>query len=113
MWPGLEAQDAHEQDHRTGETRTIRRITRTASAPGVRCSGRAQLKDSGNDLIAVRGDAMRAIQVKATKIEDDGYRVRGGLPEHYHALAIVKFEGSEGTLYVSVRCVPSLVSTKS
>jgi len=58
------------------------------------------LKDSGNDLIAIRGDAMRAIQVKATKIEDDGYRVRGALPERYHALAIVKFEGGEGTLYL-------------
>jgi len=58
------------------------------------------LKDSGNDLIAIRGEAMRAIQVKATKIEDDGYRVRGDLPERYHALAIVKFEGGEGTLYL-------------
>jgi hypothetical protein len=58
------------------------------------------LKDSGNDLIAIRGDAMRAIQVKATKIEEDGYRVRGELPERYHALAIVKFEGGEGTLYL-------------
>ena len=58
------------------------------------------LKDSGNDLIAIRGDAMRAIQVKATKIEDDGYRVRGGLPERYHALAVVKLEGGEGTLYL-------------
>ena len=34
------------------------------------------LKDSGNDLIAIRGIAMRAIQVKATKIEDDGYQIR-------------------------------------
>ena len=58
------------------------------------------LKDSGNDLIAIRGNAMRAIQVKATKIEDDGYRVRGALPERYHALAIVKLEGGEGTLYL-------------
>jgi len=58
------------------------------------------LKDSGNDLIAIRGEAMCAIQVKATKIEDDGYRVRGDLPERYHALAIVKFEGGEGTLYL-------------
>jgi hypothetical protein len=58
------------------------------------------LKDSGNDLIAIRGEAMRAIQVKATKIEEDGYRVRDNLPERYHALAIVKFEGGEGTLYL-------------
>ncbi len=59
------------------------------------------LKDSGNDLIAIRGTAMRAIQVKATKIEDDGYQVRvAELPELYHALAIVKFEGGEETLYL-------------
>jgi hypothetical protein len=58
------------------------------------------LKDSGNDLIAIRGEAMRAIQVKATKTEEDGYRLRGGLPERYHVLAIVKFEGGEGTMYL-------------
>ncbi|HEY2392370.1 MAG TPA: hypothetical protein VGK22_14440 [Candidatus Angelobacter sp.] len=56
----------------------------------------APLKDSGNDLSAIRGTAMRAIQVKATKIEEDGYRVRvNDLPPLYHALAIVKFEGDE------------------
>ena len=59
------------------------------------------LKDSGNDLIAIRGTAMRAIQVKATKIEEDGYRFRvDDLPPLYHALAIVKFEGDENTLHL-------------
>ena len=59
------------------------------------------LKDSGNDLIAIRGTAMRAIQVKATKIEDDGYRFRvDDLPPLYHALAIVKFEGDELSLHL-------------
>ena|ERR1700722_1644855 len=59
------------------------------------------LKDSGNDLIAIRGTAMRAIQVKATKIEEDGYRFRvDDLPPLYHALAIVKFEGDETTLHL-------------
>ena len=61
----------------------------------------APLKDSGNDLIAIRGTAMRAIQVKATKIEEDGYRFRvDDLPPLYHALAIVKFEGDETTLHL-------------
>lgn len=59
------------------------------------------LKDSGNDLIAIRGTAMRAIQVKATKIEDDGYQIRvADLPPLYHALAIVKLEGDEHTLHL-------------
>jgi|SRR5882724_2493176 len=59
------------------------------------------LKDSGNDLIAIRGTAMRAIQVKATKLEEEGYRFRvDDLPPLYHALAVVKFEGDENTLHL-------------
>jgi hypothetical protein len=59
------------------------------------------LKDSGNDLIAIRGTAMRAIQVKATKIEEEGYRFRvDDLPPLYHVLAIVKFEGDETRLHL-------------
>lgn len=59
------------------------------------------LKDSGNDLIAIRGTATRAIQVKATKIDDDGYQIRvAELPPLYLLLAIVKFEGDEDTLYL-------------
>ena len=48
------------------------------------------LKDSGNDLIAVRGSVMRAIQVKATG--GDTY----DLPEketRYHILAAVRLVG--------------------
>lgn len=52
------------------------------------------LKDSGNDLIAIRGTAMRAIQVKTTRIEENGYRIRAGdLPHLYHALADRKSRG--------------------
>jgi hypothetical protein len=59
------------------------------------------LKDTGNDLIAVRGNAMRAIQVKATKIGENGYRFRvDDLPPLYHALAVVKFEGDEQKLHL-------------
>ncbi|MBC8448542.1 MAG: hypothetical protein H8D78_12410 [Chloroflexi bacterium] len=42
------------------------------------------IKDSGNDLIAVRGEAFRAIQVK-TRTE---FPTRINLPELYHILAI-------------------------
>src|SRR6266481_4906294 len=59
------------------------------------------LKDSGNDLIAIRGTAMRAIQVKTTAADEDGFPIRvAQLPELYHALAIVKLKGGEDTLYL-------------
>ena len=59
------------------------------------------LKDSGNDLIGIRGTAMRAIQVKATKIEVPGYQIRANeLPPLYHILAIVKLEGDETNLHL-------------
>jgi hypothetical protein len=45
------------------------------------------LKDSGNDLIGVRHNVFRAIQVKTTK--QDRYR-KNKLPENYHLLAVVK-----------------------
>lgn len=45
------------------------------------------LKDSGNDLIAVLGDAFRAIQVKTTAAQDM-VEVRN-LPERFHVLALV------------------------
>ena len=51
------------------------------------------LKDSGNDLIAVRGDQFRAIQVK-TVASGETYR-KAGLPDLYHVLAVVKLEGDE------------------
>jgi hypothetical protein len=44
------------------------------------------IKDSGNDLIAVRGESFRGIQVKTTA----GKRVDArNLPEHYHIIALV------------------------
>jgi hypothetical protein len=53
------------------------------------------LKDSGNDLIALRGEAIRTIQVKTTT---------GALPpwppteKIYHLLAIVMLRGEENEL---------------
>ncbi len=58
------------------------------------------LKDSGNDLIAIRGEAMRAIQIKTTA-RNDGFPFRlEDLPKMYHALAIVQLTGDENTLHL-------------
>ena len=48
------------------------------------------LKDSGNDLIAVKGCVFRAIQVKTTA--QDRFDLRE-LPDHYHLLALVALHG--------------------
>lgn len=50
----------------------------------------APLKDSGNDLIAVRGEAFRGIQVKTTATDQLAW---GNLPEHFHILALVSLVG--------------------
>jgi hypothetical protein len=50
------------------------------------------MKDSGNDLIAVRGEAFRGVQVKTTTKGD--FRLQG-LPEHYHILALVYLRGED------------------
>ncbi len=54
------------------------------------------LKDSGNDLIAVRGETFRAVQVKTTGNEDG----RWNLPEdrRYHVLALVRLRGHDNEL---------------
>lgn len=53
------------------------------------------IKDSGNDLIAVKGEAFRGVQVKTTA----GQRVsQRDLPDHYHILAIVKLSSTETDL---------------
>ena len=55
------------------------------------------LKDSGNDLIAIRGEIFRAIQVKTTK----GTRYsKARLPEMYHILAVVQLIGGEESIYL-------------
>ncbi len=55
------------------------------------------IKDSGNDLIAVRGEAFRGIQVK-TKTKGD-FRLQG-LPEHYHILALVDLRGEGNDIHL-------------
>lgn len=53
------------------------------------------IKDSGNDLIAIRGESFRAIQIKTTT----GTKYsKADLPNHYHILAVVHLIGDEHTL---------------
>jgi len=55
------------------------------------------IKDSGNDLIAVRGSRFCAIQVKTTAGKT--YSV-AKLPEFYHILAVVQLAGEGSVLYL-------------
>jgi hypothetical protein len=55
------------------------------------------LKDSGNDLIAIRRSKFRAIQVKTTASES--YRATK-LPKLYDLLAVVHIRGSGPDLYL-------------
>ncbi len=57
------------------------------------------LKDSGNDLIAIRGNVMRAIQVKTTTTERFDCR---GLPEMYHVLALVQLVGEDRDIHLDL-----------
>ncbi|MBD3682683.1 hypothetical protein H3005_12510 [Stenotrophomonas sp. Br8] len=51
------------------------------------------IRDSGNDLIAVKGEAFRGVQVKTTT----GTRIsRVCLPAHYHIVALVYLEVIDG-----------------
>lgn len=55
------------------------------------------LKDSGNDLIALKGFAIRCIQVKTTTNDIPAWPSEEKL---YHILAIVKLEGEGDELYL-------------
>ena len=54
------------------------------------------LKDSGNDLIAVRGHTLKAIQVKATRKTDTQWQVP--TDRLYHVLALVRLDGHDNEL---------------
>jgi hypothetical protein len=59
------------------------------------------LKDSGNDLIAVRGEAMRAVQIKTTAGKAEHFEFDLNPPPMlYHALALVQLVGEDRTLYL-------------
>jgi len=52
------------------------------------------IKDSGNDLIAIREDVFKAIQVKTTVKERFEFKANE-LPDKYHLLALVKLVGGD------------------
>ena len=67
------------------------------------------LKDSGNDLIAVRGSAIRTIQVKTTKAPRPRFPSK---KRRYDLLALVQLHGYDQTLsldhiLVSSPCIKS------
>jgi hypothetical protein len=67
------------------------------------------LKDSGNDLIAVRGETFKAIQVKTSRAD----RIHAGTPNRsYHLLAIVRLVGEERELALS-DCEVFLIPTEA
>jgi hypothetical protein len=55
------------------------------------------IKDSGNDLIAIRGEVFRGIQVKTTTVERHQLR---NLPAHYHILALVELRGDGDDIFL-------------
>ncbi len=57
----------------------------------------APLKDSGNDLIALKGYEVRTIQVKTSA---NGIPKIQNLPERYHLLALVVLKGYDETLFL-------------
>lgn len=54
------------------------------------------LKDSGNDLIAVKGNILKAIQVKTRK--GDRFSFNGLDRKEYHILALVRLESEENDI---------------
>lgn len=50
------------------------------------------IKDSGNDLIAVKGEVVKYIQVKTSAV---GVPKMRGLPEVYHLVFLVKLESDD------------------
>lgn len=55
------------------------------------------LKDSGNDLVALKGYEVRTIQVKTSA---NGFPHFQNLPERYHLLALVMLRGHDDTLFL-------------
>ena len=60
------------------------------------------LKDTGNDLIAVRGESFRGVQVKTTA---RGNLQWNNLPEHYHILALVVLAGEDENIFLDASSV--------
>lgn len=59
------------------------------------------MKDSGNDLIAARGQAIKAVQVKTTTSTGTHFKFDlRALPKQYHILALVQFVGEGRILHL-------------
>ncbi len=56
------------------------------------------IKDSGNDLIAIKGDIFRAVQVKTTT--KDNFSFKDLSEKKYHILALVKLVGENDSIYL-------------
>lgn len=55
------------------------------------------IKDSGNDLIAIKEDVFKAIQVKTTVKERFEFNIND-LPTRYHLLSLVRLVGGDKLL---------------
>ncbi len=55
------------------------------------------IKDSGNDLIAVKGNVFKGVQVKTTAV---GQLHWNKLPEYYHILALVDLTGDGNEVFL-------------
>jgi hypothetical protein len=67
------------------------------------------IQDSGNDLIAVKGEAFRGIQVKTSAA---GRICNRPLPKHYHILAVVYLAANDERLLLdetSIYLIPRKV----
>jgi hypothetical protein len=68
------------------------------------------LKDSGNDLIGIRGEVFRAIQVKTRTSQPASFT---DLPDLYHILAIVLLDPEGEDTHISLdKCRVFLVSSE-
>lgn len=67
------------------------------------------LKDSGNDLIAVKGEVFKGVQVKTTS---KGNFQWSNLPKHYHILALVDLTGEEDEIFLDASSVYLVPRTK-
>jgi len=60
------------------------------------------IKDSGNDLIGIKDEVFRAIQVKTRTTEPFAL---GDFPPFYHILALVRLVGEDETIYLDASSV--------
>lgn len=63
------------------------------------------IKDSGNDLIAVKDEIFRAIQVKTSTKDKFSFNKKELDSRKYHILALVKLEGGDRKLNLDVSSI--------